>query len=194
MTNSKIPRTCIHCDKSFTVAPSRIKARKVFYCSRKCYFIHRKLTAPPIADRFLSRVSKTEKCWIWKGGKDDFGYGSFSLEGRARKAHIASYKLFKGDVPEGLCVLHKCDNPPCVRPEHLFLGTKADNMHDMIQKGREKHSKGIDRPMAKLTENDIPTIRKHRNNGLSYGQIGKLFGVDPKTVWSVCNGKTWTHI
>lgn len=90
----------------------------------------------PIADRFWPKVQKTDVCWLWIGATSA-GYGRIG-RGRA-KDHEVSWELHNGPVPHGLWVLHKCDNPPCVRPDHLFLGTQSDNMKDAEAKGRLKH-------------------------------------------------------
>src|ERR1035437_4371398 len=91
-------------------------------------------------ERFWPKVKKSflkDGCWPWQAGCDSKGYGSFSLIGRTIVgAHVASWIIYFGPIPKGMCVLHKCDNPPCVRPDHLFLGTKGDNIRDMDDKGR----------------------------------------------------------
>lgn len=89
-----------------------------------------------VKDRFLNKVEKTNNCWNWKAYIRHDGRGEFSFNSKAEKAHRISHLLFKGNIPEGLHVLHKCDNPKCVKPSHLFLGTHADNMRDCKAKGR----------------------------------------------------------
>ncbi len=90
-----------------------------------------------LAERFWSKVVRGEGCWIWAASVDDHGYGRFGI-GRLRiePAHRVAWMVANGPIPDGLSVLHRCDNPPCVRPDHLFLGTQRDNMRDMIAKGR----------------------------------------------------------
>lgn len=93
----------------------------------------------PLVERFLSKVEKTDTCWLWKANLTKDGYGRLNVggvHGRMCLAHRVSYELFIGPIPDGLNVLHDCDTPGCVNPEHLFAGTQADNMKDMLAKGR----------------------------------------------------------
>lgn len=87
-------------------------------------------------ERFWPRITKSDGCWIWPGAKNADGYGDVAILGTKRKAHRLAWEVTKGPIPEGLFVCHKCDNPPCVNPDHLFVGTNSDNMRDMSSKGR----------------------------------------------------------
>lgn len=93
----------------------------------------------PLKDRFWSKVQKTDGCWEWTGSRRPKGYGVFAVNGARREsAHRVAYALFIGPISAGFFVCHRCDNPRCVRPDHLFLGTQADNMRDMHAKGRHR--------------------------------------------------------
>lgn len=92
-----------------------------------------------IVDRFFKHVDKTDACWLWIGAKSR-GYGYFRVFGKSVRAHHFSWETRYGKIPEKLCVLHKCDVPACVNPDHLFLGTQIDNIRDRDQKGRSGHS------------------------------------------------------
>ena len=86
--------------------------------------------------RFWSKVDKTNTCWVWKAFKNDSGYGLFSIKRHMYRAHRIAWELTNGQIPDGIEVCHHCDNPACVRPDHLFLGTQNDNIQDGINKGR----------------------------------------------------------
>ena len=151
----------------------------------------------PLAVRFAKRyVVNTETgCWEWSGGHSTFGHGTMARGGigSAGKtkvpAHRVSYELYCGPVPDGLCVLHKCDVPRCVNPDHLFLGTKADYTADKLSKGREK--RGTDLPQAKLTPDAVKGIRQ---SSLTQRELAEAYNVSEAAVWKVLAGKSWTHV
>jgi hypothetical protein len=134
-------------------------------------------------------------CWLWCGALDQSGYGLTA--GVLHRAHQLSYELFKGPIPPGLKVLHRCDVRNCVNPEHLWVGTQAENVRDMIQKGRKSlvGPKGESNFNAVLTKEKVLKLREDRKNtGLSYRKLGKLYGVTTMTAYRACSGQNWGHI
>lgn len=145
--------------------------------------------------RFWSKVSKTEKCWIWKGtiAKKSAGYGRFSLGYSGIGAHRLSYLMHHGNISKGMNVLHKCDNPICVNPEHLFLGSYSDNARDMNSKNR--NVKGMTSGMAKLDDEAIKEIRNwYLGCGITQRELADLYGVDQTCISAIILNKTWKHI
>jgi len=130
-------------------------------------------------------------CWLWSKGVNACGYGVLGVNGRSTLAHRFSYELHYGEIPEGFYVLHRCDVPCCVNPDHLYLGTQFDNMRDMETRGRSKHPSGEDHGRAKLTESDVITIRASEQ---SWGSLSKQFGVSKHVVGLVKRNRIWKHV
>lgn len=143
-------------------------------------------TTRPFAERFWSRVEKSEGCWEWQGPTHD-GYGSLTRHGVSMGAHRAAWLETHGEIPDGLCVLHHCDNRRCVRPEHLFLGTRRDNAQDAQSKGR--HSAGERHGGAKLTWERVRQIRE--TPGVPDWKWARSFGVAVSTIEDARRGRTW---
>lgn len=140
-------------------------------------------------DRFWDKVDKSGDCWLWTGAKgNQMGYGMFNLNG-TKRAHRVSWEICFGSIPKGLCVLHKCDVPLCVNPDHLFLGSNADNSRDKVDKGRSAKGEKIN--TAKLTKEDVIWIREL---GASHRRIAKCFGVDKSQISRIKAKKTWGHV
>lgn len=140
--------------------------------------------------RFWSKVDKTGDCWLWSGGTFNGGYGSLYEHGSGSiRAHVFSYKTFVGTIPPGMHVLHRCDNPPCVRPEHLFLGSNADNVADKVAKGRQPRGESMG--SARLTSDQVIQIMQAEGPQRA---IAKRFGVAQKTVSAIKTGTTWGHL
>lgn len=144
--------------------------------------------------RFHPKVNKTESCWLWVGAKNGNGYGLFLFEGKMRLAHRVSWILTNGAIrgPRN-CVLHKCDNPPCVNPSHLFLGSMADNAKDRDQKGRTARMYGEASKITKLTERDIYLIDKFYAEYPNTTTIARIFGVDRRTIARIVSGESWPN-
>lgn len=137
-----------------------------------------------------TRKGKNE-CWEWLTGKDKDGYGKFWMNNKDNRAHQVSYVFYVGET-KGLFVCHTCDNPSCVNPNHLFLGTSQDNMDDKIRKGRD--SKGETNGMAKLTEKQVREIRYRLGLGHKKRHIARDFNVSDFAIHSIHKGKTWVHV
>ena len=133
-------------------------------------------------------------CWEWKTRVGRAGYGGVMMDGKTYVASRVSWTIFRGAIPEGLWVLHHCDNPPCVNPDHLFPGTRTDNIADMERKGRAKHPRGEAHGMAVLTEGDIRKLRELQRAGNSLRAIASVLGVSISCCHAVCSGKTWRHV
>lgn len=146
-------------------------------------------------------------CWNYTRSKNNKGYGWFSINGKAIGAHRASWILFKGEIPKGRIVCHRCDNPSCVNPDHLFTGTTQDNRLDCENKGRSNRPVGEQSPWAKLTSEDVLVVRKlfastpsARMSGSRIGResllklLSESLGVSTKTLRDAIHGKQWKHI
>ena len=146
-----------------------------------------------------TKYDETSGCLEWVGSKRN-GYGRMIIGSRTdgtRKSvstHRISYELTYGEIPIGMEVCHKCDNPSCVNPSHLFLGTRQDNIDDRERKGRNNPPKGEKHAKAKLTEADVLTIRTKRLQGVSFGKLAKEYGVCKKTIQDAVSGKHWSYL
>jgi len=140
--------------------------------------------------RLISKLEyNTETyCWLWNG-RIRKGYGEIKYYGKHLGTHRVAYQYFVKDIPDGLCVLHKCDVPSCCNPMHLFLGTKKDNSLDAIKKGRICRGEQVSN--SKLTTKDIVDIRRSL---LSTRQLGKRLNVNHTTIWKIRTNKTWKHV
>lgn len=145
--------------------------------------------ADPFA-RFLYRVVFIRNgCWEWIGGKVRGGYGTMWLDGERINPHRYSYMLYRGDITEGMFVCHTCDNPSCVNPSHLFLGTAADNNRDSAAKGRK--SSGESRYNAKLTWEAVDEIRAYLAAGATQADCSREYGVSKSAIGWIASGKHW---
>jgi len=131
-------------------------------------------------------------CWIWTKGTTTAGYGVLRRDGRAQYAHRLAYEAFKGPIPDGMSVMHSCDRPSCCNPTHLRVGTHAENMADMANKGRQK--RGAYHPVAKLTEADVREIRRLAELGVTQADIGETFGVTQSNVSYIVNRHAWAWL
>ena len=133
-------------------------------------------------------------CWVWQGASHVKGYGYIKIP-KTRKqipAHRLSYLIHVGDIPDGKCVLHKCDNPPCVNPDHLFIGTKLDNAMDMVKKMR--HCYGERQGSHKLTEKEVVRIHEMIKLGMKQKEIAAIFKIGAMQISRIKHGSRWRHI
>lgn len=164
-------KACSHCGEQFSATCGVAK-----FCSDACHF--------------GANVIKTDRCWLWRGTRDKYGYGTAKLRGRrVEKAHRLAYRLAQGDVGRGVVICHACDNPICVRPDHLFPGTPLDNKTDCVRKGR--HVKGQDLWSSKLTEDDVRAIRADRRPPKD---TASHYGVSKEMIRMIQRGLSWKHV
>lgn len=187
-----VARLCQFCGNPFVVKQSEIdKGRNHgVYCSRVCMREGRSARwAASRADRFWAKVERGPECWLWRGFLDKNGYGKFNKEW----AHRVAYKLGNGPITDGLLVLHRCDNPPCVNPAHLFLGTYLDNSLDIKRKGRGNI--GAKHGLAKLTDEAVTEIRRrYADEKATQSELAAEFGVVRTCISLIVTGRAWRHL
>lgn len=144
------------------------------------------------AENFWRRVKvgKKNECWPFLQYRNKKGYGEFRFKGKVSLSHRIAYMIARKD-PKGLCVLHRCDNPPCCNPKHLFLGTRRDNVDDRHEKGRDNAPRGEEHHDAKLATSDVICIRASKAKGIS---LAKKYGVSPAAISSIRRRRSWRHI
>jgi HNH endonuclease/Helix-turn-helix domain len=146
---------------------------------------------------FWAKVNKTDGCWLWTGAKHTDGYGIVIRSRKNWLAHRYAFTLTYGPIPDGLVVCHACDVRPCVRPDHLALGTQIDNMTDMAQKGRARmvrEQRGEANKGARLTDDRVREIRALYAQGRTLDDLGRRYSVNPATIWHVVHRRTWRHV
>lgn len=156
--------------------------------------------------RWTDRSGGPDACWLWTGTRTAFGYGKLGVRSatggrRGVRAHRVAYELAHGPIPEGLCVLHRCDNPACCNPAHLSLGTQADNMRDMAAKGRhyarvrpERVARGARVAGAKLTEATVREMRAAHAVGAKPRELAAKYNVAPSSVRRLLERESWAHV
>lgn len=171
---------CVQCCVKF----QQVKRSKYAFCSTRC----RLYTHITVAD--------ADACWMWEAALDEAGYATLWVDGRGVHASRVMWELERGPIPAGLFALHRCDNPRCVNPNHLFLGTHADNMADMKQKkrGRGRVALGEDNHWAKLRTSDVIAIRESAAVGASLSYIARTYGVTQKAIRLIVNRTNWRHV
>lgn len=189
---------CRTCGKRFRDRPS---ARRR-YCSRDCYAaalpaIRSTQEGDPLV-RFWSKVDRSggpDACWPWTGDKGGWGYGRIMIDRHRHLAHRLSWEIANGPIPSALDCLHTCDNPICVNPAHLFLGTDADNVADKMAKGRHNGPYGESVGTAKLTAEQVAEIRRrYLPRKVTHEHLATEFGVTKSCIGRIVQGKGWRHV
>lgn len=187
-SKKQIQRTCVVCGVTFERQPTKISP----YCSAECSY---QAMRKDISEAFWSKVDKTPSgCWLWAGGIGHGGLGLFKAgkKGHTVGAHRFSYEQAYGPIPDGMFVSHHCGTPNCVRPDHLFVCTPAENQHNKILKGHQ--AKGESTGIAKLTESDVRAIRSAPGGWGKSKALAKQYNVNSRTIYTIRHGKTWKHI
>ena len=196
-TAQSLHAACRACGKEFVVQPANLAKGKSLYCSRSCAGSNRQ--SIPIADRFWPKVVKGDGdgCWLWMGGRDKNGYGRISTK-RGQNPKLVtrlSWELHHGSIDPNLDVLHTCDNPPCVRPDHLFLGDQKINMQDCAAKDRT--TRGERQPNSILTQPLVLEIRREFAADGRRGAIARLsrkHGVCRQHISDIVHGRGWAWL
>lgn len=177
-------------------------------------WLHAYASATGFDARFWARTDKTEGCWIWTGGRGratrpGFVYGQVKIRPQRFATHRISWALVNGAIPRGMCICHRCDVPLCVNPDHLFVGTQADNLRDAWEKGRarghtftieERERAHANRAIgsrlgsARLTEARVIELRELRASGVSIADLVQRFGLNRGTIWKAATRRSWRHV
>lgn len=159
-----------------------------------------------IEARFWAKVQRgsPDTCWEWQGSRNHRGYGSITIAGKAARAHRVAWQFDNGAIPVGMMICHRCDNPPCCNPAHLFLGTPQDNVLDMVAKGRHVRgprdesatnwARGTRNAASKLTDEAVVEIRQRYDAGEVGKRIAERFGISPSLVTLVGRRRAWLHV
>lgn len=155
-----------------------------------------------VEERFEKYVEPepTSGCHLWVGCRDAGGYGHIGIWDRATQtrndeaAHRVAYRLYRGLIPAGMQICHRCDNPPCVNPAHLFLGTNEDNVADKVRKGRQARQVGEEHGCAKLTRETVLEIHRRASSGESCYSLAREYGIRKSQANRIANKKTWTWL
>jgi hypothetical protein len=186
-------RKCKKCDKEFMALKHDVIRGKMNFCSLKCSTGFRNSSKKLLPHEiFFNNIATDENgCWIYKVGNR---YGKIYIERKTITAHRYSYLLHKGSIPNGLCVCHKCDVMKCVNPDHLFLGTKKDNVQDMLSKNRGNRKKGSKHHRTILNEEQIAQIKRRILNGERIHHLKDEYGVNRTMLYQMKAGKSWNHV
>lgn len=164
------------------------------YCNWDCFTKAQTYDFEKIKSEFLKKITiKENGCHEWVGAKCEKGYGMYKYNGRTIRAHRFAWFIKTGNlIPDKIMACHKCDSPPCVNPEHIFLGSGKDNYDDMRNKGREKKLKGQDCSRSLL--NNETALKIYKNKNLTQLELSKIYKVAPSTISAIKNGQNWSSV
>lgn len=193
LSMNKDVKTCKYCGKMLK------DLKNESFCSRKCSSLFRRDNhyseyEEKIKERILRNIEIFPSgCWIWKSFKSKSGYAEITWKGEKKRTNRISFEVFKDKIPTGMYVCHTCDNPLCVNPDHLYIGTHQDNIDDKLKKGRQSKGKEIGR--SKLDEEKVNEIRRiAEKEEFSHERIGEIFGVSQSCISRIVKRLTWKHI
>lgn len=187
--SSKVELKCERCGESFFAKACRVKRTNVRFCSWSC-------CKGTLASNYWKNVVKgvgEDDCWSWSGHSHK-GYGRVCIDYKYKQAHRVSWELHFGPIPEGMLVCHKCDNPPCTNPKHLFIGSHLDNNDDKISKGRSAPQHGENNPSAKANAALIIKIFEMKKSGMRNCDISREVGLGQVVVCQILKRDRWKHV
>jgi hypothetical protein len=189
---------CRECGADFVYNAAEVLKGRGQFCTRRCSAryaqrVRWEAEKTTLADRYWSHVIKRgeDECWGWSAFKYK-GYGRLSNGGKTIGAHRVSYMIHEGPIDGGLTVLHRCDNPECTNPRHLFLGTNADNNADRDRKGRQ--ARGERDPRSVLNERMVLQLRQAKREGQDVTALARTMGINPNTASAAVTGRSWKHL
>lgn len=194
--SNTIPRNCEYCGKPFDALARFVRQGYGRFCSIAC---SNRSKSVPLVIRFWAKVKQgqPDECWPFMASRNAAGYGTIGIDGKSALANRVAWQLTNGAIPAGQYVLHKCDNPPCCNPSHLFLGTHADNALDKKIKGRARSNRGEEKNTAKLTEKQVKAIRqeyRYRSSTHGLKALSAKYGVCVSAVEAIVKHRTWRHV
>jgi hypothetical protein len=190
MANSTpVRKACLQCGKEFMARYQWSQKRHQRFCSLRCHKLTTKYTKEQVIAAFWTYIDKNGKngCWLWTGGTYYYGYGAFQWhDGKKRGANRVAWELTRGPIPKGMEVLHACDVTACCNPDHLFLGTKSDNMIDMRRKGRH--------PNDRFKADDVRAIRAALASGAKQKDLAEKYKCNAALISMIKTGKNYAWV
>lgn len=191
---TRIERHCEKCQLVFMAPKFNVDRGWGRFCSRKCKdqqngTLHERFW------RFVVKGSAIDECWRWIGSKGPRGYGAIGDGSKNLRAHRLSWEMHNSQkIPDGMEVCHRCDNPECTNPSHLFVGTHQENMDDMMAKGRRPPTTGTRQWKSRFTEDQVIDIRKMHADGFARKEICDKYNANSSIIGKIVNGKLWRHL